>query len=57
MFVSVTVAPGTAAPAAITVPRISPVFLLCGNVGKAMHSRRQNTSAQRMKLIMEFLPS
>src|ERR1022692_13659 len=56
LLVSVTVTPGNTAPPADTVPRISPVFLLCENASPAMPSRRQNASAQRMKLVMEFLP-
>src|ERR1700723_1327994 len=57
LLVTVTVAPGTTAPAAVTVPRISPVFLLCENADPASHSTKVNASVQRMKHVMEFLPS
>jgi hypothetical protein len=34
---------------------MSPELVLCGNAGPAMDSTKQETSAHRMKLIMEFL--
>src|ERR1700739_2861123 len=57
MFVRVTLAPGTAAPAAVTVPRISPVFLLCANAGETRERMKGSATTQRMKRIMEFLLS
>ena len=58
MLERVTVAPATIAPeVSVTVPRISPVFLLWGNAGVEMTSNRETASAQRTKLFMEFLPS
>src|SRR5580704_1911219 len=54
LLVSVTVTPGTTAPPADTVPRISPVFLLCENADADTNSRRHKASDQRMNLIMEF---
>src|ERR1700677_1330275 len=54
LLVSVTVTPGNTAPPADTVPRISPVFLLCENADADTNSRRHKESHQRRTLIMEF---
>src|SRR5580692_4623921 len=57
ILVTVTVAPGKTAPvASVTVPRISPVFLLWEKTGLAIQTTRQNASANLNNLFIEFLP-
>src|ERR1700728_427768 len=54
LLLRVTVTSGSTAPPADTVPRISPVFLLCENADAETNSRRHKASDQRTNLIMEF---
>src|SRR5437868_1517282 len=58
MLLSVTAAPGIAAPdESVTVPRISPVFLLCPKLDVAKPSKKQKLKVitQRTAFFMNFL--